>query len=184
MQSCDQLGFLSTSQIQRLHNLSGRRNTLRILNAMGDYLNSFHDGELVWYLSAKGRKEIGSETVHRRTPLVHHTIMRNEVYVTYRPDLWKAEYPIKYVGKEIVADAIMRKNDAYVFVEIDLTQSMAANERKLAAYRDLRSTNRWQQKYGPFPTLLFVTASEHRRQKLRGIMGDMKAEVLTFNDLN
>lgn len=183
MQSCDTLGFLTTSQIQRLHALSGRRNTLRVLNDMGDYLNSFHEGELVWYLSAKGRKEIGSETVRKRTPLVQHTVIRNEVCVTYRPELFKTEYSVKWDGKELVADAIMRKNGVYTFIEIDLTQSFGANERKMAAYRELRDSGKWTVKYGAFPTLLFVTMSEHRRQKLRAIVGDLKSEILTFNDL-
>jgi hypothetical protein len=183
MQSCDTLGFLTTSQIQRLHSLSGRRNTLRILGDMGDFLNSFHEGELIWYLSARGRKEIGSETIRKRTPLVQHSVMRNEVYITYRPDVFKQEYPVKWDGKELVADAIMRKNGVYTFVEIDLTQSFGANERKISAYRELRDSNRWQQKYGPFPTLLFVTMTDYRRQKLRAIMGDMKAEVLTVDDI-
>ncbi|MGG1600972.1 replication-relaxation family protein [Paenibacillus naphthalenovorans] len=185
MQSCNTLGFLTTSQIQRLHSLSGRRNALRILNAIQDegYLNNFHEGELVWYLSAKGRREIGSEIVRKRSPLVQHTIMRNEVYVTYQPDVFKAEYPVRWDGRELVADAIFRKNGVYTFLEIDITQSMTANEKKIVAYRELRESGKWQAKYGAFPTVMFVTTSEHRRQKLRGLCGDLKAEVMTFNDI-
>jgi hypothetical protein len=183
MQSCDLLGFLTTSQIQRLHSLSGRRNTLRIINDMGDYLNSFHEGELVWYLSAKGRKEIGSETVRKRTPLVQHTVLRNEVYVAYRPDIFKPEYSVKWDGNEIIADAIYRKNGVYTLLEIDLQQSVGANERKITQYKELRDSGKWTQKYGAFPSILFVTTSEHRRTRLRALLDGMKAEVLTFSDV-
>uniref|UniRef100_UPI0013598F89 replication-relaxation family protein n=1 Tax=Paenibacillus sp. USDA918EY TaxID=2689575 RepID=UPI0013598F89 len=171
LSSLDSFGFLTTSQIQRLHNLGGRRNTTRILTDMGELLSSFREGETVYYLSAKGRREIGSQKVRRRTQLVQHTLMRNEVYIVRRPEIWKPEYSVKWGGKELIADAIYRKGGAYTFVEIDLTQSMAANERKVAAYRELQDTGKWQAKYGDFPTLLFVTTSDYRRNKLKGIAG-------------
>lgn len=183
LSSCDQFGYLTTGQILRLHNLGSRRNATRILNDMGDLLSSFREGETVWYLSAKGRREIGSETVRKRTLHVQHSIMRNEVYISQRPDLWKPEYSVKWDGKELIADAIYRKAGAYTFVEIDLTQSMAANGRKIAAYLALRVSGKWQAKYGVFPTVVFVTSSEHRRSKIRSLMGDLKGEVMVFNDL-
>lgn len=183
LSSLDSFGFLTTSQIQRLHNLGGRRNTTRILADMGELLSSFREGETVYYLSAKGRREIGSQKVRRRTQLVQHTLLRNEVYIARRPEIWKPEYSVKWGGKELIADAIYRKGGAYTFVEIDLTQSMAANERKVAAYRELQDTGKWQAKYGDFPTLLFVTTSDYRRNKLKGIAGELKAEIITFSDL-
>ncbi|MED4599850.1 replication-relaxation family protein [Paenibacillus validus] len=183
LSSCDQFGYLTTSQIQRLHNLGSRRNVSRILNDMGGLLSSFRESETVWYLSAKGRKEIGSENVRKRTLHVQHSIMRNEVYIAYRPDLWKPEYSLKWDGNELVADAIFRKNGAYTFLEIDLTQSIAANERKIAAYRELRDSGKWQAKYGVFPTLMVLTSSDYRKQKLRSLVGDLKSEVLIFSDI-
>jgi hypothetical protein len=67
MQSCDTLGFLTTSQIQRLHNLSSRRNTLRVLNDMGDYLNSFHD------VGALGSPKLNYHywMIHQNFPIKH-----------------------------------------------------------------------------------------------------------------
>lgn len=166
LSSCDQFGYLTTSQIQRLHNLGGRRNALRILHDMSDYLHSFREGETVWYLNSKGRQQIGSQNVRRRTLHVQHTIMRNEVYIALRPDVWKPEYAIKWDDQCIIADALMRVNGEYTFLEVDITQSMAQNKKKIEAYKALRDTGRWQQKFGVFPGILFVTSNECRRKKL------------------
>lgn len=57
------------------------------------------------------------------------------------------------------------------------------NERKIAAYRELRDSGRWQARYGDFPAVLFVTTSDHRRKRLAAALGDMRAEVITFDDL-
>lgn len=183
LSSFDQFGFLTTSQVQRLHNLGGVRNTLRVLTDMKEYLHSYREGETIWYLNAAGRKMVGSQTARKRNQATRHVVMRNEVYIARRPELWKPEYSVKWDGKEIVCDALYRTGKAYTFVEIDLTQSMAANERKIAAYRDLRDSGRWQARYGEFPTVLFVTASEHRRKRLAASVGDLIAEVVTFEDL-
>ncbi|MCM3497660.1 replication-relaxation family protein [Paenibacillus lactis] len=183
LSSFDSFGFLTTSQVQRLHNLGGIRNTLRILTDMREYLNSYREGETVWYLNATGRKTIGSQTVRKRNQATHHAIARNEVYIARRPELWKPEYSIKWDGRELVCDALYRSGKAYTFVEIDITQTMAANERKIAAYRELRDSGRWQARYGEFPAILFVTSSEHRRKRLTAAVGDMRAEVVTFDDL-
>lgn len=183
LSSLDSFGFLTTSQVQRLHKLGGRRNATRILNDMGELLASFREGETVYYLSAKGRREIGSQKARRRTQHVQHTIMRNEVFITQQPDLWKPEYKIAWEGSEIIADAVYRKGKDYTFVEIDITQSMKMNEGKLAAYRSLRDSGKWQARYGNFPTILFVTISEYRKEKLIAAAGDLKTKVLTFNDL-
>ncbi|WP_161487818.1 hypothetical protein [Paenibacillus glacialis] len=72
---------------------------------MGEYLSSFREGELVYYLYAKGRKEIGSDVVRRRTQLIGHTLMRNEVYISFQPEQWREEYTLKWDNKAIVADA-------------------------------------------------------------------------------
>lgn len=183
LSSFDNFGFLTTSQVQRLHNLGGIRNTLRILTDMKEYLHSYREGETVWYLNASGRRTIGSETVRKRNQATRHVIMRNEVYIARRPELWRPEYAVKWDGKEIVCDALYRTGKDYTFVEVDLTQAMAANERKIATYKELRDSGRWQARYGDFPTVLFVTTSDHRRKRLIAAAGDLKAEIITFDDL-
>ena len=183
LSSFDQFGFLTTSQVQRLHNLGGVRNALRVLTDMKEYLHSYREGETVWYLNSAGRKMIGSQIVRKRNQSSRHTVARNEVYIAKCPDLWKPEYSIKWDGKEIICDALYRTGKTYTFVEIDITQSMAANARKIGTYRELRDSGRWQARYGEFPIVLFVTSSEHRRKRLIESAGDLVVEVITFEDL-
>lgn len=151
---------------------------------MHEFLSSFREGELVYYLNAKGRKEIGSETVRRRTPHVRHTLMRNEVYISLDPvDLWREEYTLKWDDKAIVADALFKKDGVFTLLEVDHTQLMSENEKKIQLYRDLHDTGRWQAKNGPFPEILYVTTTEHRQKRLSTLLEGMKARVLTFADI-
>lgn len=182
LSSLDELGFLTTGQIQRLHNLGGRRNTTRILNEMARYLHSFRLDETVYYLNAAGRREIGSKRVRKRTFAVHHTLMRNEVYIAVRPSFWRAEVSIKWPGHEIVPDALYR-SDRLVFLEVDHTQPMTANAKKIEKYRALRETGLFQRQFGEFPVIQYVTTTEYRRKRLRALLDGMKAEVLVFGEL-
>lgn len=184
--SFDTYGFLTTSQIQRLHNLGGRRNTIRILSDMSEYLSSFREGESVYYLNSKGRLEIGSEQPQlRRTQTIGHTIMRNDVLISLQPDIWKPEYIVKWDNYAIQADALLRTNNAYTFLEVDRTQSMAQNQRKIDMYHSLKDTGRWQAKNGPFPAMLFVTVSDYRADRLRVLLDKLglESQVLTVDDL-
>lgn len=181
--SIDTLGFLSTSQIQRLHNLGGRRNTTRVLNDMSEFLCSFREHETVYYLSAKGRKEIGSQTVRKRTIHTQHTLMRNDVYIAYKPEYWRVETPLKWADKSVIPDAVFKNNAGYVFLEVDHTQSLVANERKISLYKELRESGGFQRKYGAFPTIMFVTVTEHRQKRLRTLLDGFKTEVLLIKDI-
>jgi hypothetical protein len=183
LESLDSHGFMTTSQLQRLHNLGGRRNTNRILNDMNDLLSAFQLEEKVYFLSAKGRKEIGSTTVRRRTLHTQHALLRNEVYLRYLPEYWRVEFPIKWADKTIIPDAIFKRDGQFVFLEVDHTQAMAQNEKKIALYREIRETQIFQKKHGHFPSILIVTVSEYRQKHLRALLDGMKAEVLTFNEL-
>ncbi|MFC5650924.1 replication-relaxation family protein [Paenibacillus solisilvae] len=183
LSSCDRFGYLTTSQIQRLHNLGGRRNTTRVLNDMSEFLTSFREGETVYYLNARGRKEIGSQTQRRRTLHVQHALIRNEVYIAYRPDQWNEEKTLKWDDRIIIADALYRSNGEYTLLEIDVTQPMAINEKKIGLYRELRDTGRWQAKNGPFPEVLYVTVSEYRQKRLATLLDGMNARVITVGDL-
>ncbi len=151
---------------------------------MREYLASYRDGETVWYLNAAGRKEIGSSTTRKRTLHTGHAVMRNEVYIAYRPESWREEYAVKWDDKQIVADALFRNvAGAYTFLEVDRTQPMQANAKKIAQYRELHDSGRWQQKNGAFPTILYVTISEYRKRRLAEMLGGMKAEVMTIEEL-
>ncbi|WP_438770084.1 replication-relaxation family protein [Brevibacillus sp. JB24b] len=181
--SLDDLGFLTTSQIQRLHGLGSRRNTHRILTDMDGMLNSFRLDESVYYLSASGRKAIGSKKVRRKTLTATHTLLRNEVYIWARPGFWKHEQAIKWQGKTLVPDALYQEREQYFFLEIDLTQSMAVNRQKITLYQELRESGGFQKQFGQFPIIQFVTTTEYRQKQLRGMLNKLKSEVLLHSDL-
>ncbi|MGG1442143.1 replication-relaxation family protein [Brevibacillus laterosporus] len=180
--SLDDLGFLTTSQIQRLHGLGSRRNTHRILTDMGNTLHSFRLDESVYYLSASGRKAIGSKKVRRKTLTAPHTLLRNEVYIWARPRFWKQEQAIKWQEKTLVPDALYEKGQMY-FLEVDLTQSMAVNRQKIALYQELCESGLFQKQFGQFPIIQFVTTTEYRQKQLRSMLNKLKSEVLLHSDL-
>ncbi|HZF64461.1 MAG TPA: replication-relaxation family protein [Chitinophagaceae bacterium] len=180
----DKLDFLTTSQIQRLHNLGGRRNAQRILKDMQPYLHSFTLQENVHYLSSQGRQEVGSTKIRRRSQTVAHTLLRNEVYIAHKPKVWKAEMLIKWHGKKLQPDALYEAN-RLVFLEIDRTQSMAVNRERITLYHDLKQSGLFQKQIGEFPIIQFVTLTAHRQKELRALIDHcrLKGEVLLASDL-
>ncbi|CAH1194669.1 hypothetical protein PAECIP111892_01794 [Paenibacillus auburnensis] len=86
-------------------------------------------------------------------------------------------------GKEIIADALYGRPGGFTFLEVDVTQAMSQNERKIALYREIRDSGRWQAKNGAFPEILYVTVSEYRRKRLATLLDGMNARVLTAGEL-
>ncbi|SEK77369.1 Replication-relaxation [Paenibacillus sp. cl141a] len=130
-----------------------------------------------------GRKEIGSSSLKRKTPHVQHTVMRNEVFLWLQPEQWREEFTLKWDDNTIITDALFKLDGKYGFLEIDITQSMAQNEKKINMYKRLRVSGRWQAKNGPFPEVLYVTISEYRKEKLSKMLGDLQGRVVTVNDI-
>lgn len=134
-------------------------------------------------MSAKGRKEIGSSKIKRKTMHVQHTIVRNEAFLWLQPEQWREEYTIKWDDNTIITDALYKLSGRYGFLEIDLTQSMSQNEKKIDMYKRLQASGRWQAKHGPFPEVLYVTISEYRKEKLSRMFGELQGKVMTINDI-
>jgi len=133
---------------------------------MGGLLSSFRDSETVWYLSAAGRREIESDKVRKKTLHVRHTLLRNEYYIEKQPAEFRVEFTLKWDSNVIIADALyrMKKFDPYRILEVDISQSMASNIRKIALYKELRDSGRWRN--GPFPFVTYVTVNESRAKRL------------------
>lgn len=181
----NKLDYCTTSQIEALRLTGGKRNTLRVLSGMesAKLISSFTLEEKVFYLAAAGRKLIGSEKVRKRTLHVPHYLMRNDVYIYYRPAVWYPELPFEWLDEKIIPDAYFTKNNQHYFLEIDRSQSMVKNESKIQSYQSLKDSGLFQKRYGAFPIILFVTTSEHRQKRLRALLEGMKAEVLTKESL-
>lgn len=65
----------------------------------------------------------------------------------------------------LIPDATFTLETKFCFVEIDRTQSMADNKKKIDLYGKLN--NAMQRQYGYQPTIIFYTLTKLRQDKLR-----------------
>ncbi len=166
-------------QLQTIHNLKGDRNANRILNDMSEYLHSFRHGlENVYYLSKTGRERIKSDVIRKKTPNVQHFLLRNQLWMHLKyPSTWQNEVRIKIGDISIVCDAIFKNNNAHVFVEVDVSQPMIENKRKIDKYKKIKEIT--NQDF----ILIYVTELESRRMKLTELMKGLKGKVYTLNEI-
>jgi len=171
--------FLNRSQIQHLHDLKSERNANRFLNDMGEYLNKFRHGlEYVYHLNKAGADRIGAGKVRKRISNVDHFLLRNQLRIAlHNPKTWENEIRVKIGSFSIVCDAKFMMNNIPAFVEVDVTQPMAANKAKIEKYKKLKEISNL-----PF-NLIWVTAVESRRDKLRELMAGMTGRVYTLKDI-
>lgn len=180
------LDYLTRSQIQRIHDLKSDRNAQRVLKNMEEYLNVIKDTESIYYLNAKGRELVGCDKVRKRTGNVSHYIMRNYLYIAFRcPSTWRNEIRIKS-GKTkkdtitCVADALFKQGDAYCIVEVDNTQSMKRNQKKIEKYRELRQRGAFGMMA---PIFIWITTTEYRKKELLELHKGLNVHVYTLSDL-
>jgi hypothetical protein len=187
LSSLNKLGFMTRSQIQRLHNLGSDRNACRVLANMKEYLNSFRLEENVFYLNKKGREMVGSTKKVTRTAQVRHILMRNELYLYYGcPKAWNVEKEVLINGKAYIKpDVIFMIDDRLYFAEIDHTQTMSNNKRKIEKYAELKELGAFQRQYGYFPLLIWLTTNDTKRQLLQKACDDKGIEtfILTLDEV-
>lgn len=182
--SLKNLDYLSTSQIQRLHNLGGDRNARRFLKGMGEWVSSFRDTENVFYLNKSGRERIGATTVRQKISPVTHYLMRNDLFIHGKPSIFKPELKITVGDTCLIPDVWMKMNDAYYFVEVDNTQRMVKNSQKIEKYKKIKETGAFQHKYGYFPRILWLTALESRKKSLSEMSVELESKVILWEDIN
>jgi hypothetical protein len=187
------LRFATREQLQQLHRLGSDRNALRILGELKDYMTiKTLDGRNVYYLSALGREVVGYEDEIKWSQNVGHSIMRNDLYLYLgMPKDWRIEEPVsfQYVNgltlKEmrIIPDATYTEGGVHHFVEVDHTQSMIENKRKIESYSYLVPSIK--QQYNHTPMLIFYTLTELRREKLNTLCKEagVSCRVYTKEDL-
>jgi hypothetical protein len=180
--SIDRLGYLTTSQIQTLHKLGSIRNAQRIISDLSPYLCTVRTSENAHFLSKKGREWIGSSKERRNTLNIDHFLVRNQFLIKYAINEVMLEHKIK-IDKEntVIPDVYYRKNGKEYFLEVDRTQLMKINQEKIKLYKDLKETKRFKE----FPTVVFVTLTEHRFNKIRSLLNNakLKNEVYMTKDL-
>ncbi|RDY70339.1 hypothetical protein DXT76_13825, partial [Halobacillus trueperi] len=59
------LDFLTRGQLQLLHDLKSDRNAQHVLKQMSPFLNTFKDGQNIYYLNNKGRARVECEKVRK-----------------------------------------------------------------------------------------------------------------------
>ncbi|MEF7566296.1 replication-relaxation family protein [Bacillus infantis] len=178
--SLKRLGFLSRSQIQRLHRLGGDRNANRILNEMSEYLNTVRLNEKVYYLNSEGRSRVGANKVLKKTHQITHHLMRNSLFIACGcPSTWKNEVKLSVKGEvSIVSDAVFSMGTFHI-VEVDNEQKMNVNKEKISKYRRLIKLGVFEKK----PKFIWVTTTEHRKKQLLALSEGLQVRVHLAKDL-
>ena len=176
--------FLTRDQLNQYFKLGTKSNTNKILNGLSEYLTSIRDGyQSIYYLSKDGRDYVDCEKIRKKGGHVQHFIMRNQFWLFYGcPRDWKSEVKISNGKVTAIADAVFTRNGFYHFLEVDNLQSMKENRVKINRYRDLLES--LVKQFGYYPTLIWVTSTEHRRKQLENACEGLKVKVYTISDIN
>jgi hypothetical protein len=192
LSSLSKLKFATREQIQSIHGLGSDRNALRILRELNDYMHvKTHDGRNVYYLSALGRDVVGTEEEMKWNSQVDHHLMRNDLYIYLgMPRDWEIERRIEFKYQAsltlkdmyVVPDARFIKDGIHHFVEVDRTQSMVENKKKLTLYQHLVPAIK--QQYGHTPVLIIYTLTNLRKEKLQALCKEygISCKVYTKED--
>lgn len=189
---------MKIKHLQQIHDLKSYRNACRVVNQLKPYVHeTFFEREKVIYLNKEGLELIGSEKEIKKSTQMAHSLLRNEVYIYFGcPYDWQNEYAIEAnlrppsnfeihcLGvklnnkKKVVCDAVYKRNGYLHLVEIDNTQSMAENKRKIEAYREVLP-----QVKENVPILYFFTTTEIRKRKFEELLRGMRYKVHTFEEI-
>lgn len=175
------LGFVSRSQLQRIHKLGGDRNANRVLAGMREYLCTVRLEENVYYLSKEGRERVGCPRALKKTGQVEHYLMRNMLYIAFGcPSSFCREMKLEVPGEvTVIADALFSRDNRYYICEVDNKQQMAANRAKINKYRRTVALGVFKQP----PVFVWLTTTEYRRQELAKLCEGLCVKIYTANEL-
>jgi hypothetical protein len=144
--------------------------------------------ENVYYLNQNGCELIGQKEERRWVQSVEHYLMRNDLFIYYeQPTPFDIEPEITIregmTQKIIKPDATFIKESRYHFLEVDRTQKMLENKKKIDHYTQLFPLI--QSKYNQTPLLVFYTHSPIRKEKIIRWckQSNLPVEVLSRDDL-
>jgi hypothetical protein len=178
------LGMLNRNQIQKLCVTGGKRNTNYILDSLKPYIEFLESRYgRIYKLSQKGSNLM--ESPYLKWGNVEHRLLRNDVYIHYRPTKWETETEYSVGDITIIPDAFFLSGITYKFLEVDRTQRWYINRKKLVTYSNLKQTKAYQKKYGHFPTLVWVVEIESRKPKIKTLCNELNlhCEVYTKGEL-
>lgn len=178
--------FATREQIQVIHGLGSDRNALKVLRGMLDYLHVGNlKGRNVYYLNKVGRDWIGSTGGEVKFSYqIEHYLMRNDLYIYYGcPKNWEIERKVEFkiLGKPsqwIKPDARFVKDDIWHFIEIDRTQSMSDNIKKIEDYAQLSPIIEADLKHKP--VIVFYTIKNSREHKLKELCKKAQLDCMVY----
>ncbi|MEK4872400.1 replication-relaxation family protein [Niallia sp. FSL W8-1348] len=191
--SLNELKFATSEHLRQLHSLGSLRNALKVLNQMKEYLTiRKHNGRNVYYLNNLGREIIGAETEIKWSLTVDHHLLRNDMLLYFEcPSDWRAEQKITFKYKNglsykestIIPDATFTLHNIFHFLEVDRTQSMSENKKKINQYKLLSPAIEEQFKHKPI--LVFYTTTESRKGLLEKLCSEVQLEniIISKEDL-
>jgi hypothetical protein len=158
----------------------------------------YFNKEKVIYLNKKGREMIASDKEEIKVSAqTIHSLLRNEVYIYFKcPFDWEIEHTlsasveapnsfgVSFQGlslsnkKTIVCDAVFKRNGYFYLIEIDNTQDMKVNKKKIEKYREVLPAYKEQT-----PMLYFFTQTESRKKKLEEWLKGIRSKVLLYQDI-
>lgn len=152
------------------------------MKELSEYVNSFRDGENIYYLNKEGRERVNSDKVLKKTTQARHYIMRNSIFIAYGyPSSWKNEVKLEVPGQvKIIADALFIKDKRYHIVEVDHTQKMIKNKGKIERYRKLSSLGVFEVQ----PLFIWITTTELRKKQLLKLSEGLAVQIYTVKDFN
>lgn len=169
LSSLDKLTYATREQLQIIEGLGGERNAHRILLRMekDKIISSYRMERKVYYLSSRGKEQIGSTQAELKRSWIKHTLMRNDLYIKLgMPNNWQKEIPIRFNGVErfVIPDAMFNVENKMYLIEIDNQQQMKVNYDKIERYGQLFKA--MFKEYKEHPVLVWSTLSDIRRDKL------------------
>ncbi|MDN4609103.1 replication-relaxation family protein [Sporosarcina highlanderae] len=178
---------MTRDQLNLYFRFGTNRHTNRVLHSLSDYLSSIREGyQSIYYLNSKGKAYIGCDKVRKKGGHVKHVIMRNDMWAFHDyPKDWRNEVKVSDGSATVIVDAMFTDGwDRKHFLEIDHTQTMQENKNKIYRYKKLFENGLVEEKLGHFPTLVWLTTSEHRRKELKkACEGLPVVMVFTTNDI-
>jgi Replication-relaxation len=186
------MGFATRSQLQAVHNLKSERNALKFLSSLKPWVHvkpsPERNNEGVYYLNKAGCELMGVEEERRWVQTVEHYLMRNDMYIHYgMPEDFTIEPEINLGSgltlKILRPDAYFVKDGLHYFLEVDRTQKMLENKKKIESYKELNPYLKG--KYNSHPYIVFFTSSHIRQKKLQSWCNEhgVQCEVYTKDDL-
>ena len=166
--------------MQTLHRLGQARNASRVMKQLEDYVSTFLDGEMVYYLNAKGRERVNCTKVRKRNDRARHAVMRNYLYIAYGcPATWRNEMVLKVEDVvSVTCDAYFIRDNRYHIIEVDNTQPMAENRKKIEKYRKLLDLNVFPKP----PLFIWLTKTEYRKKQLQALCKELDSVIFTITD--